>query len=333
MEDFISDLQQRAASKQKRIVLPESTDERIMRAAEIISKKKIAKVTMVGEQVTLQQQAKKINVSLANIDIISQQDAVLTRPFAITLNNQRQHKGMTLNMAEQIMLTDPLFFGAMYVAAGKADGMVAGAINPTKNTIKAALHCIGMKKNASIISSFFIMLLPTTEYGQNGVLFYADCGVNPNPDAEQLADIAIATVDSNKMLMQRKDQKVALLSFSTKGSAEDDSVLKVREALKIIKQKEPDIVADGELQFDAALVPDVAKKKAPGSPVAGQANIFIFPDLNAGNIGYKITERLGGAEALGPILQGTLKPVNDLSRGCSVEDIVNVAAITVLQCE
>jgi phosphate acetyltransferase len=224
-----------------------------------------------------------------------------------------------------------LFFGAMLVDAGEADGMVAGATCPTKNTIRAAVQCIGTAPGSTIISSFFLMILPEKKFGRDGVVFYADCGVNPNPDASQLAEIAMATDLSFRSLVGGNPPKTALLSFSTKGSAVDPSVDKVTNALKIIRERRPEMLVDGELQFDAALIPAIGVSKAPGSPVAGKAEIFVFPDLNSGNIGYKITERLGKAVALGPILQGIRKPVNDLSRGCSVDDIVDIAAITCLQ--
>ena len=218
------------------------------------------------------------------------------------------------------------------VATGDADGMVSGALNTTGHTIKATLYTVGLAQNTSILSSFFVMIHPNRAFGVNGVMFFADCGVVPNPDEKQLCDIAISTGESFRKLMGR-DPKIAMLSFSTKGSASTPETQKVANAAKLALIKNPELQIDGEMQFDAAIIPSIAKKKAPDSKVAGKANIFIFPDLGAGNIAYKITERLGGAMALGPLFQGCAKAVNDLSRGCSVEDIVNVTAITAVQSE
>ncbi len=217
------------------------------------------------------------------------------------------------------------------VRSGEADGMVTGADAPTAHTIKATVHCVGMAPGVSLISSFFAMITPKKEFGVDGLLFYADCGVNPNPTSDQLSDIAISTADSFRKLVGR-DPKVAMLSFSTKGSAAHPDVDKVVKATEIVKAKRPELMVDGEFQADAALIPAIGRKKAPEQQVAGKANILIFPDLDAGNICYKITERIGGATALGPILQGAAKPINDLSRGCSADDIVNITAITAIQC-
>lgn len=227
-------------------------------------------------------------------------------------------------------MKDPMYFGVMLVYKGLADGMVSGAIHSTADTLRPALQILKTAPGVKLVSSFFIMVVPNCEYGENGVFVYADAGLNPNPTAEELADIAITSAKSFEALVG-KTPKVAMLSYSTKGSAKSEMVDKVVEATRIAKEKAPDILIDGELQADAAIVPSVAKLKAPGSPVAGQANVLIFPDLDAGNIAYKLTERLAKAEAYGPITQGIAKPVNDLSRGCKAEDIVGVIAITAVQ--
>jgi len=333
MKNFVKDLQLRASRKQKTIILPESTDIRILKAAVKITEKSIAKIILIGDQAKIKQQALDNNLDLGNIIIISPKTSPFLNILINTFTKKRQHKGLTLNTAQEIITNNHIFFAAMLVNMGEADGMVAGAINPTRETIRAAAQCIGIKKDTTILSSFFIMILPEKKYGKDGLIFYADCGVNPNPDDQQLAEIAISTHHSYKRLMNISDPKIAFLSYSTKGSAKGESIEKVQSAIDITKNKDPEIIADGEMQFDAAIIPDIGKRKAPGSKIAGKADILIFPDLNAGNIAYKITERLGKAVALGPIIQGTKKPINDLSRGCSIDDIVNITAITALQCE
>ncbi|MFH1428738.1 MAG: phosphate acetyltransferase [Candidatus Margulisiibacteriota bacterium] len=333
MDEFIKNFRKKAAGKQKTIVLPESSDTRVLQAAAQIIKQKIAGVILVGDPAQIDKAAKSLKINLKKAIIIDPKTYPDFKKMANDLYTRRQKKGMTLEQAEAVLSADPLFFGAMLVASGYADGMVAGADNPTSSTIKASIHCVGTAPGTSILSSFFIMLLKNKEFGRNGVLFFADCAVNPMPDSQQLSEIAISTADSYKSLMPVRSPRVALLSFSTKGSAKHESVEKVAEALKIIQKKEPKLIVDGEMQFDAAVVPAIGKTKAKGSKVAGYADVLIFPDLNAGNIGYKITERIGNALAVGPIFQGLKKPINDLSRGCSVDDIVNVTAITVLQCK
>lgn len=310
---FISDIWIKAKRAYKTIVLPEGDDPRTIEAAKIIEQSKLAKVMILGDAFINPKTHPRLN------------------EYVEKYTKKREHKGMTKDKAFGILTTNPPFFGAMMVDSDEADGMVSGATHTTADTIRAALQCIGLAQGQSIISSFFAMITPKEEFGKDGLLFYADCGVMPNPNSEELAEIAITTA-SSYVKLTGDEPRIALLSFSTKGSASHPDIDKVVKAYEIVKQKKPDLLIDGELQVDAALVPSVGKKKAPQSSVAGRANILIFPDLDAGNIGYKLTERIGGAIALGPIFQGCAKPINDLSRGCSVEDIVNVTAITAAQC-
>lgn len=328
--DFITTMKTKAQELQKTIVLPETDDERVLRAAEIAHKKHIAKIILIGNQETINKQATTLGISLSEIKIINPEDAEITQSLIASYQKKREKKGMTLEQAKEVILNDRAFFGTMLVAEGHADGMVAGAVSTTAQTLRAMIQCVGTKPGTKSISSFFAIISPDKEIGYKGVTFFADCGVIPNPDIEQLADIAEATADNFKKLTGQ-EPKVAFLSFSTKGSAETEDTKKTVEALKLFQKRRPDILADGELQLDAAIVESVGSKKAPGSKVAGKANVLIFPNLEAGNIGYKLAQRFGKAEALGPLLQGANQPVNDLSRGCVVEDIVNVIAITAVQ--
>lgn len=319
---LLNEMKQKASQKKKTIVLPESHDERVLKAAEILTKEKIVDVITLGDENVIQTNAKKLNVNLYGIKIINPETSEKFNEFSKTLYELRKHKGLTLDEAKNLIKKD-LFFGAMLVREGIADGSVAGSASATADVLRAAIQCVGMAEGISIVSSFFLMIFPEITYS------FADCAVVPNPTEEQLADIAISTADNHKKLTN-ENPYVAMLSFSTKGSAEHELVDKVRNATKLVQSKRVDIIVDGELQFDAAIIESVGKKKAPDSPVSGKANVLIFPDLNAGNIGYKIAQRLGKAEAVGPIVQGLKKPLFDLSRGCSVDDIVNTVAIAAL---
>ncbi len=323
--NLLQQIKAKAAGLKKTIVLPEASDERVLRAADIINKEGIAKVIVLGNEEEIRNKANELGLNFQGIRIIDPAKSEMSSDFANVFFNLRKSKGITIEEARETV-KDNLYFGAMLVREGMADGSVAGSASPTANVLRAAIQCVGMPEGISIVSSLFLMIFPER------VFSFADCAVVPNPDASQLADIAISTADNHKKLTG-EDPFVAMLSFSTKGSAKHELIDKVVEATNIAKEKRPDLNIDGELQFDAAIVDSVAQKKAPGSPVAGRANVLIFPDLQAGNIGYKIAQRLGGAEAIGPIVQGLKKPLFDLSRGCSVDDIVNTTAIAVLMAE
>lgn len=319
---LLEQIKEKASKKKKTIVLPESHDERVLRAAEILTAQNIVNVITIGNESKVREDAEKIGINLQGVRIINPETSDKLSDFANLFFNQRKHKGVTIEQARETMKKD-LFFGAMLVKEGMADGNVAGSFASTGDVLRAAIQVVGMAEGISIVSSFFLMVYPEITYS------FADCAVVPNPDAIQLADIAISTADNHKKLTG-EEPYVAMLSFSTKGSAEHELIDKVRAATQFIKDKRPDLNVDGELQFDAAIVDSIGRKKAPGSSVAGRANVLVFPDLQAGNIGYKIAQRLGKAEAVGPVVQGLKKPLFDLSRGCSVEDIVNTSAIAAL---
>ena len=327
----LDSIKEKAKADVKHILLPEGSEERTVQAARIITDEKIAKVTLLGDEEEIKKVAEKFNVCLCGIDIINP----LTDPdfehYANGFYELRKAKGMTPEKARET-IKNTLFYACMMIKEGKADGMVSGAINTTGNTLRPGLQIIKMAKGINTISSCFIMEIPNKEYGDNGLMLFGDCAININPNPDELASIAIATANTAKTLLGM-DPKVAMLSFSTKGSAKHENVDKVTAALAKVKELAPDLDVDGELQADAAMVPKVAELKAPGSKVAGHANVLIFPDLQAGNIGYKLVQRLAGAEAVGPVSQGFAKPINDLSRGCSIADIVSVVAITAVQAQ
>lgn len=323
-------IRESAKKKPKTIVLPEGEEPRMIKAAEIITSEGFANLIFLGREEKIKSIAKDLKINFpAQIKIINPQESDKTKKYAESYYQLRKDKGVSIDEAYQL-LEDPLYFGALMVYHDDADGLVAGSINSTGDVFRPALQTIKTAPGINIISSSFIMVVPDCSYGDNGIIVFADCALNPKPDVEQLADIAIASAETGKALVGM-EPRVAMLSFSTKGSAKHKLVEKVMEATRIVKEKKPNLLIDGELQADAALIPSIGERKAPESKVAGKANVLIFPDLQSGNIAYKLVERLAKADAIGPISQGMRKPVNDLSRGCSAEDIVNVVAITVLQ--
>jgi len=329
--NFIETIKERAKKEIKTIVLPETEDLRVLKATEKILDEGFAKVILVGNEESTKKLALDNNINIEKAIIIEPAKSVKYEEYLNKFYELRKAKGITIEQAKEIMLNN-VYFGMMMVKNGDADGLVSGAAHSTADTLRPALQILKTAEGTKLVSAFFLMVVPDCEYGENGTFIFSDAGLNPNPTADELSEIAISSAKSFEQLVE-KEAKVAMLSYSTYGSAKSELVDKVVEATKILKEKAPDLKADGEMQLDAAIVEEVGQKKAPGSEVAGHANTLIFPDLNAGNIGYKLVQRLAKAEAYGPLCQGIAKPVNDLSRGCSSDDIVGVVAITAVQAQ
>ena len=327
---FIDVIKERAKADKKTIVLPESMDRRTFEAAAQILKEDLADLIIIGTPEEVAKNSEGLDISGATV--INPFTYEKTQDYIDLFVELRKSKGMTPEKAKETILSDYAYYGCLMIKNGDADGLVSGACHSTANTLRPCLQIIKTKPGTKLVSAFFLMEVPNCEFGENGTFIFADSGLNQNPNPEELAAIAASSADSFRMLVGA-EPKVAMLSHSTKGSAKHDDVTKVVEATRIAKEEYPDLALDGELQLDAAIVPEIGASKAPGSAVAGHANVLIFPDLDAGNIGYKLVQRLGKAEAYGPLCQGNARPVNDLSRGCSAEDIVGVVAITAVQCQ
>ncbi|MBO5750409.1 MAG: phosphate acetyltransferase [Bacteroidaceae bacterium] len=331
--DLISSIIERAKANKQRIVLPEATEERTLTAADRVLADGVAEIILIGNPAEVMALADKLG--LKNIDkatIIDPENHDKKEEYAQLLCELRKKKGMTIEEARQKVL-DPLYLGCLIIKAGDADGQLAGAQNTTGNVLRPALQIIKTTPGISVVSGAMLLITQTPQYGENGVLVVGDVAVTPVPDAAQLGQIAVCTAQTAKAVAGFADPRVAMLSFSTKGSAKHEAVDKVTEALKVAQELAPELKVDGELQADAALVPSVGESKAPGSAIAGHANVLVFPSLEVGNIGYKLVQRLGNADAIGPILQGIARPVNDLSRGCSIDDIYKMVAITACQAQ
>ncbi len=325
--DLINKILESAKQKQKTIVLPEGYEERTQRAANKIIKDNISKVILLGDKDEILKSAEKNNLNYLNqIKIINPKTSDLREKYANLMVEIRKTKGLTKEQALDL-LNNPLYFATLMVKSGDADGEVAGADNATGDVLRPAFQYVKTLPGISVVSGAFIMILNDKNFGDNGIMVFADCAVHPNPNAKELAEIAIATAKTTKAITQM-EPRVAMLSFSTKGSAKHEMVDKVTEATRIAQEQQPDLLIDGELQADAAIIETIGKKKAPQSKIAGHANVLVFPTLESGNIAYKLVQRMAKAEAVGPILQGMAAPINDLSRGCSVEDIYNMIAIT-----
>ena len=330
---FIEQIKERARKDIKTIVLPEATDIRILKATEKVLKEKYAKIILVGNEEEIQKQAKTNNISIEGAKIVDPEKSDLYDKYVDLLYNLRKEKGMTIEKSKELVL-NPVYFGMLMLKdeEAKVDGLVSGAIHSTSDTLRPALQILKTAPNTKLVSAFFVMVVPDCEYGSNGTFIFADSGLNENPDAESLSEIAISSSKSFRQLVQ-KEPKIAMLSYSTYGSAKSELTQKMIDATNLTREKDKNLLVDGELQLDAAIIPEIAASKAPGSPLKGEANVLIFPDLNAGNIGYKLVQRLAKAEAYGPLCQGIARPVNDLSRGCSSKDVAGVIAITAVQAQ
>lgn len=329
MSKFIERIHAMAKADPKKVVLPEGNDERTVEAGILAAEAGLAKITLIGDPKIMNDIAKVRNKKLDSVTIIDEHNLPNLEEYAAEFYELRKHKGITKEEAME-RIKEPLYYGAMMVRKNVVDSFVAGDVNTTADVCRAAIRVVGIKRGMSTLSSFFIMILPDESFGEDGILAYADGGVLVDPDENQLSDIAISTAESFKMLVGR-EPRVAMISFSTKGSATHAKINKVINATNILKRKYPNLIVDGEMQIDAALVPEICDVKAKGSPIAGKANVLIFPDLDSGNVAYKITQRIGKALAFGPILQGLKRPCSDLSRGASVNDILNVVAINVVR--
>lgn len=328
---FIESIKEKAKQNIKNIILPEGSDIRTLQAASIALKEGYANITILGNEEKIKEMAKENNLDIGKATIINPITSEKYEEYVSAFYELRKAKGITLEQAHDI-LRDETYFGMMMVKQGDGDGLVSGACHSTSDTLRPALQILKTAPGTKLVSAFFVMVVPNCEYGENGIFVFSDSGLNEYPDADALSEIAISSSKSFEQLVG-KEPKVAMLSYSTYGSAHSPLTDKVVEATKLLKQKAPDLICDGELQLDAAIIPEIAQSKAPGSKLAGQANTLIFPDLDAGNIGYKLVQRLAKAEAYGPLCQGIAKPVNDLSRGCSSEDIAGVIAITAVQAQ
>ena len=328
---FIETIKEKAKQQLKTIVLPEGSDIRTIKAASMVLQQGYANLIILGDKNKIEEMARSNNLDISKATIINPTESDKYETYVQNFYELRKAKGMTIEKARET-LKDETYFGMMMVKNGDSDGLVSGACHSTSDTLRPALQILKTKPGTKLVSAFFVMVVPNCEYGENGIFVFSDSGLNEYPDADALSEIAISSAKSFKQLVGA-EPKVAMLSYSTYGSAHSPLTDKVVEASKILKEKAPDLICDGELQLDAAIIPEIAASKAPGSPVQGKANTLIFPDLDAGNIGYKLVQRLAKAEAYGPLCQGIAKPVNDLSRGCSAEDIAGVIAITAVQAQ
>ena len=329
---FIDEIKDRAKKDIKKIVLPESYDDRTLKATSEVLKQKFAEIILIGNRSKILERAKELSLdNIEEAEIVDPNNSENYNEFVEQFYELRKHKGMTIEKAKEFML-DNIYFGMMMVKQGYADGLVSGAVHSTSDTLRPALQILKTAPGTKLVSAFFMMIVPNCIYGENGVFLFSDSGLNENPDSDALSEIALSSSKSFELLTG-KTPKIAMLSYSSHGSAKSELTEKVIKATNLVKEKAPDLLVDGELQLDAAIIPEVAEYKAKGSPLKGEANILIFPDLNAGNIGYKLVQRLAKAEAYGPLCQGIAKPVNDLSRGSSSKDIEGVVAITAVQAQ